>query len=58
MYRRHAVKLYNVVYYINKRRFGDLHTPSSGTVHKIIQLYFIVSVFGWPDPNTRECCES
>ena len=18
--------------------------------------YFMVSVFGWPDPNTRECC--
>ena len=24
-----------------------------GMVH-----YFMVSVFGWPDPNTRECCES
>ena len=20
--------------------------------------YFMVSVFGWPDPNTRESCES
>jgi hypothetical protein len=20
--------------------------------------YFMVSVFGWPDPNMRECCES
>jgi hypothetical protein len=23
-----------------------------------IYNYFMVSVFGWPDPNTRECCES
>jgi hypothetical protein len=23
-----------------------------------IYNYFMVSVFGWPGPNTRECCES
>jgi hypothetical protein len=22
-----------------------------------IYNYFMISVFGWPDPNTRECCE-
>jgi hypothetical protein len=22
-----------------------------------IYNYFMVSVFGWPDPNTRKCCE-
>ena len=24
----------------------------------LINNYFMVSVFGWPDTNTRECCES
>ena len=23
----------------------------------ILTNYFMVSVFGWPDPNTRESCE-
>jgi ABC-type transport system involved in Fe-S cluster assembly fused permease/ATPase subunit len=31
----------------------------TATVIELIVLYnyFMVSVFGWPDPNTRECCE-
>jgi hypothetical protein len=28
------------------------------TLSKVIYNYFMVSVFGWPDPNTLECCES
>ena len=24
----------------------------------VLYNYFMVSVFGWPDPNTRESCES
>jgi hypothetical protein len=29
-----------------------------GVFLTILYNYFMVSVFGWPDPNTRECCES
>ena len=25
---------------------------------KRLTNYFMVAVFGWPDPNTRESCES
>jgi hypothetical protein len=28
------------------------------TVQGVLHNYFMVSMFGWPDPNTRECCES
>ena len=31
-----------------------LHNSHSFRIYN----YFMVSVFGWPDPNTRESCES
>ena len=29
-----------------------------GATEYVLTNYFMVFVFGWPDPNTRESCES
>ena len=37
---------------------GFLYIYEYAHEHIGLYNYFMVSVFGWPDPNTRECCES
>ena len=42
---------------IQKRCFSWIIHPNLH-YHDALNNYLMVSVFGWPDPNTRECCES
>jgi hypothetical protein len=42
-------------HWIEKKKLEGL---ADGNYRVEIYNYFMVSVFGWPDPDTRECCES